>query len=176
MHYARWLMLALIAAVTAFLFVAPLANAAPQAPRELDKLERDAPIAWCEPGDEARANCPNQDPCKTGKPVMYYFMDDTCPACRMMSERILSDPRVRKRLSGYIMMKVDLLKYPEMAKQAGVKVRPTIDLWPPGCARPYRIMGTPPRVEQFLEKLDEAERLAPAPPKPKPLPPGIKET
>lgn len=149
----------------------PDAPTPPAAPPDQATTDPSAPLIWCEEAKDGKA-CIQQTKCEKGNGprIIAYFYAEWCDACKMMDAAVFADPRVKQRLRGYRMIRIDIDKNPVLAAAAKIKGTPVTDAVSMECTF-IRMPGLPSKdaeisVQVFLRFLNAAEQPDDAPPPP----------
>lgn len=91
----------------------------------------------------------------SGKPVLMDFYADWCTACKELDEKVWPDARVKAQLENYVLVKLDLTKNDDRAREFQRKYRivgmPTVILFHPSGEEKFRLEGYAPPED--MEKL-----------------------
>lgn len=99
---------------------------------------------------------------ETGRPMIVYFTADYCGYCRKMERDTWSAPKVVRRMQdGFVALKVDAEKHPELVKRLGVEGLPATILFNSEGERVQTLSGYS-RSGTVIEFLDSVTAVTPS--------------
>ena len=109
------------------------------------------PLPWHSTLDEALTAAKEKH-----SPILVDFYTDWCGWCKKMDKETFTDAAVREKLGGYVLLKLDADKFPEVAEKYGVDGYPTtVVLDEDGKMLAKRPGFMPPK--DYMAFLDEAK-------------------
>lgn len=123
----------------------PTQPSPPPAPRTLEQLAREHEVGalkWQAQLDDGLALAT-----KHNKPVLLYFTSPGCAWCRRLDEEVLQNPEVRKRLSSFVLVKLDIVADEKSAARFRIRSTPTLILLSPEGRQALKLEGFVERAE-----------------------------
>ncbi len=105
---------------TTLLFGFVLAGCGPSQSKSEDGSAAQAKIAWLTDFDVALAKARSD-----GKQVVIDFFATWCGPCKMMERNTFTDAKVQQRMAGFVPLKIDVDRQPEIAQRYGIEGLPT---------------------------------------------------
>lgn len=108
-------------------------------------------IEWVSDWREAREQAQSQQ-----RLVLLHFYSQNCPPCQRLERNVFPRPEVGRALgSGYVAVKIDVDRQPELTKFYRVNQWPTDVIVDPRGKEIYRSSPTPQDPNRFISMLDE---------------------